>query len=82
MHFDSSREIILICDSSPYGVGAVIFHWMEDGSEQPIGYVSCSLSSAKMKYSQLEKQALTIIFRVKKFHPYLYGQSFMIYADQ
>ena len=37
MHFDSSREIFLECDASPYGVGSVFSHRMDDGSERPIG---------------------------------------------
>jgi len=65
IHFDGSREIILACDASPYGVGAVISHQMEDGSERPITYASSSLSSAEKKYSQLEKEALAIIFEIK-----------------
>ena len=59
-------------------MGVVISHLMEDGSEQTIGYASSSLSSVKKKYSQL---VIAIIFGVKKFHPYLYGQSFTIYTD-
>ena len=56
-------------------------HRMEDGSERPIGYASRSLSSAEKKYSQLEKEALAILFGVKKFHQYLYGYRFQIYTD-
>ena len=54
---------------------------MEEGSESEIRYTSSFLPSVDKIYSQLEKEALAIIFGVKKFHPYLYDRSFMIYTD-
>ncbi len=37
------------------------------------------LAPAECKYSQLDKEALAIIFGVKRFHQYLLGRSFKIH---
>ena len=81
VHYDPGKEIILAADASPLGVGAVLSHLMEDGSERPIAYASRSLSVTERKYSQLDKEALAIVFAVKHFHQYVYGRSFTILSD-
>ena len=54
---------------------------MDDNEERPIAYISRTLSAPEKNYSQLEKEALAIVFAVKKFHHYLYGRHFIIESD-
>ena len=73
VHYDPSKPLVLACDASQYGIGAVLSHSIDDSNDRPIAYVSRTLSPAEKHYSQLEKEALAIVFAVKKFHNFIYG---------
>ena len=79
-HCDPKKPIILACDASPFGVGAVLSH-MVDGVERPVAYASRTLTSAEKNYSQVEREALAIVFGVTKFNKFLYGRKFTLLTD-
>ncbi|KAM7288053.1 uncharacterized protein ISCGN_031742 [Ixodes scapularis] len=80
-HYDPKADLQVSCDASAYGLGAVLSRVYSNGDTRPIAFASRTLTSSEKNYSQLEKEALAIVFGVKKFHIYLFGRSFVLVTD-
>lgn len=53
-HYDPELPLILSCDASPVGVGAVLAHVYPDKTERRIAYASRTLARAEENYAQLD----------------------------
>nr|XP_037289927.1 uncharacterized protein K02A2.6-like [Rhipicephalus microplus] len=80
VHFDPSKSIRLECDASAVGLGAVLSHRV-GGIDYPIAFRLRTLGKAEKNYSQLEKEALALVFGVTRFRDYLYGTHFELVTD-
>lgn len=80
MPFNPELATVVATDASPHALGAVLLQ-IHNGEERPVQFASCTLSSSEQNYSQLEKEALAIIYGVKKFHKFLYGRKFKLITD-
>lgn len=82
-HFHTEVPLKLACDASPYGIGAVLSHTYSDGTEKPIeiGFPSRTINSAERNYAQIDREALALVWGIKKYHHYLYGRHFVLETD-
>ena len=81
-HYQPSLPLVLTTDASPDGVAAVLSHPEGvSGPDRPIAFASRRLSPAERNYSQLDREALAVMFGVAKFHQYVYGRCFTIKTD-
>lgn len=77
---DFTKPFVLTTDASDFALGAVLSQG-PIGSDKPIAYASRTLNSTEARYSTIEKELLAIVWAVKHFRPYLYGNKFIIYTD-
>ena len=75
-YFDPAETVEVQVDASSQGLGACL---MQGG--QPIQYASRALTETEKRYSQIEKEMLSIVYGLTRFHIYTYGRKVTVYND-
>lgn len=74
--YDPKKSVELECDASQVAIGGVL---SQEG--RPIIFVSKVLSPAEKRYSQIEREALAIVWAMRRCHRFLYGREFSLVTD-
>ncbi|UYV72093.1 hypothetical protein LAZ67_9001794 [Cordylochernes scorpioides] len=77
---DGSSPYIIRTDASSFALGAVLLQGQGAG-ERPIEYASRLLSPAEINYSTTEREALAVVWALKKFRGYVESSEITIESD-
>ena len=81
-YFDRNKETELVTDASLTGLSAILSQKSADQDDRKIvAYISRLLSDVEKKYSQTEREALTIVWAIERLNLYLYGAHFTLITD-
>ena len=79
--YDPEATQKISSDASAYGLGAVLLQKRSGSDWKPVAYASRAMSETKRRYSQIEKEALGIVWACEKFTDYIMGKRVQLQTD-
>jgi len=74
--YSFKEPVVVTVDASETGIGGVL-----EQNKFPVICVSRRLSKSEVNYSQTQKEALAIVWVIKRLHKFLFGRKFKIITD-
>ena len=82
LHFiEDNREIFLQTDASNYGIGAYLFQVLDDGSQQPVAFISKALQNEQLNWSVPEKEGFAIFYAMCRLEHLIRDVHFVLQTD-
>ena len=75
-YFDRSKANTIQSEASKKGLRAVLIQ-----DDKPVIYASRALTETEQSYSNIERELLSVIFALERFHHYVYGYTAMVQTD-
>ena len=80
-HYDINAKTKISADASAYGLGAVLLQSQDGVTWWPIVFASRSLNETEMRYAQIEKEALALVYACENFSDYVLGKPVLLETD-
>ena len=75
-YFDPNAKTVVQTDASLKGVGAVL---LQQG--KPVCYALKALTETEQSYSNIEREALALVWGLERFHYFIYGKQCTVHTD-
>ena len=75
-YFDQSITTTIQSDASKKGLGAVLLQ-----DDKPVIYASRALTDTEQCYSNIERELLSVVFALDRFHHYINGYKATVQTD-
>ncbi|CEG80192.1 hypothetical protein RMATCC62417_14561 [Rhizopus microsporus] len=77
---DFNISFRVITNASNYGIGTCLYQVI-DNQVCYVGFMARALTKSERNYSVTKRGLLAIVYALKKFHTYLWGNKFYLYTD-
>ena len=81
-YFDNNKETFMYTDASPFGVSAIVLQKSPgEESGKIVCFSSRALSKTEMRYAQIERECLALVYGCERNRLYLLGRHFTANTD-
>jgi hypothetical protein len=71
---DFEKDFIIYTNATEEAISAILLQKDDHNNEQPIAYMSQSLSDDEFKYTLIEKHTFSLVKAIEKFHHFILGK--------
>ena len=75
------RPLLMVCDASDHGMGAMLAQLDDDGNERPVAFTSATFYGPALRYTTTEKEGLAVVWAAAQFRPYIHGVPTVVVTD-
>ena len=80
-HYDVNAPTKISADASAYGLGSVLLQCQDNHNWKPVAFASRCLNATEIRYAQIEKEALSLVWSCEKFSDYVLGKPILLETD-
>ena len=80
-YFDEKKNTVIYRDASSVGLSSILLQKAENDNAHVVSYSCRSVTTTEHKYSQIERECLSLAYACKKHHVYVFGRKFKTYCD-